>query len=244
MTTGSAGAARQLQKKRLSQRDDLGHLLGGEREPAAQRIRKIRLERQVVGHVQQRARRADRHNVGGHGGQPGQGVGRVGPPHVAAGHHAGHDDLAGHVVRFAGHEVERDRPRPAPRRAPAAPSPRSPKYEATSTCGRSLATADPPVRASQRVQLRRRPVLDERRLVQLHPVDAFGGQRGQKSTVDVDDLVQPVQPAPARKQQERHRADHYRARRVTEPGGLAYLGHRLGGVERQRPSADPAPGTM
>ncbi len=192
--------------QRPAEQDDLIDLLLGEREPALETRVEFGLPLDVVGHVQQRARRRDADRLRGaeQRRRPAERAGRVGAPDVAPVDHSGQDLLVaqGGLGRdsvhkgLIGDEVDGegvDR---------GAGEHTQPAAEAAEVPGdqdlrpRGL-LREPVVRADERVEFLLGAVGGEGGLVELDPLDAFVVQAPQQFDVAVEEVVEQVQRAEA-----------------------------------------------
>ena len=185
-----------------------------------------------VRNVQQGAGGAD-HDLAGKPAQDGERVREVGTPHVPTGHHSGEHGLAGQRVQTrpaATDQVHRDTVHPGLRED-------GQRLAEVAEVGRDEQArpvgqaAQPVVRPADRVQLGAGAVRHQRGFVQLHPVDALGGQASQQLGVDVEHIVEPVQRREPgrtagrrlREEEERHRAHQHRTGPQAQLPRLAYL---------------------
>ncbi len=101
------GRAARRRGEALGQLDDLNHLLVGEGEPGPQRRIEVGLQVEIVGNMQQRARRAhdDVAESVAHVAQDSERLGRIGPPDVASRNDTRHNRLAGERVEVRTRQI-------------------------------------------------------------------------------------------------------------------------------------------
>ena len=237
------------------QGDDLDDLLVGERQPVLEGRVEVRLVGHVVRHVEQRGRRADRHRGGSHRLEPlerGQCRVEVRPPDVVAVDHAA-DQGRRLQARYpsgrqpAPDQVQRDRldggrGQGRQGRAEVAVGCRDEDRRAVGERAEHVVRAGR--RGDQPLGRHGRRLGHERRLVELHPRGARGGQRGQHLPVDGEHVVEPVDRREVvgrpggrlGQREERHRADQHGPGQHAVGEGLRELAHHavVGEPERRR----------
>ena len=234
------------------QGDGFGNLLAGEGEPSDDLRIQVRFQGDVEGDVQQRTGRGHHDLVGEpeESGQGDEGGAQVVDPDVAPVDHpcdqafAGQTTGRGQLVEVAGSrpgEVEGDTldRGPPQYRQGLAEHVKIGCYQELRPIGQLAEELVRPFGGGQDLG---RLILDQRRLVQLHPLDAGGPEPGEGSGVDRKQVVEQrhrVEPGlgPGRglgQAQERHRPDQHRPGPYPERGGLGELGQRLGQVQPER----------